>query len=120
MVNTRELEDFVNALENPRIDDAINNVFYNSLDDTIADDAKKNHAFTNRSGDTQGSIDVEVDGAIGSVFVPIEPESNRVGIHYVKYLVNFDPFLDIAFDNEIGNFTKQFERDLREEINELY
>jgi hypothetical protein len=120
MVNTRELEEFARALENPRIDDAISNVFYNSLDDTIGDDARKNHAFTNRSFLTERSIYTEVDGNIGSVYVPTVPESNAVGVPYVQFLVNYDPFLDIAFDNEIGNLYKQFERDLREEINELY
>ena len=119
-VQTRELENFAKALENPRIDDAIGNAFYNSLDDTIADDARQNHRFTNRTFLTERSIYTEVDGNIGSVFVPIVPETNKVGVEYVQYLVNYDPFLDIAFDNEIGNFVKQFERDLREEINELY
>jgi hypothetical protein len=120
MVNTRELENFANALKNPMIDDAINNVFYNSLDDTIADDARENHAFTNRTKLTEQSIYTEVDKMVGSVFVPIVPESNKVGVHYVQYLVNYDPFLDIAFDNEIGNFVRQFERDLRDEISEIY
>ena len=43
-----------------------------------------------------------------------------MGVDYVQYLVNYDPFLDIAFDREIGNFTKQFEKELYEELNEIY
>ena len=122
MVNTRELEDFANALDNQiGIDNAINNAFYNSLDDTIADSARKDHAFTNRSGTTEKSIYTEIDKNLtGSVFVPIIPETNKVGVSYVEYLSNFDPFLDIAFDSEISNFTKQFEKELFEEIKGLY
>lgn len=121
MVDTSELERFANALENTKgIDNAIGNAFYNSLDDTIAESAKRDHKFQNRTGLTQRSIDVEVDGSLGSVFVPIDPEPNRVGVEYVQYLVNYDPFLDNAFDKEIRNFTKEFEREIFEEIKELY
>ena len=118
MLDVRELEEFVNSLDG--LGDAVNNSFYNSLDDTIADDARKNHAFKNRTGDTEKSIYTEVDKDLGSVFVPIVPESNKVGIPYVKYLVNYDPFLDIAFDRKQGAFVRQFERELTAEINELY
>lgn len=120
MVNTRELEEFANSLESPRVFDAIDNAFYNSLDDTIADDARANHRFTNRTGDTEKSIYTEVDGDLGSVYVPVVPEANKIGIPYVVYLVNYDPFLDIAFDREIGNFRKQFEKELYEELKEIY
>ena len=118
MLNVRELESFSESLNS--FDDAIDNAFYNSLDDTIAEDARKNHAFTNRTGDTEKSIYTEVDKDLGSVFVPILPESNKVGIPYVKYLVNYDPFLDIAFDRKLGSFRKEFEKELTAEINELY
>ena len=119
-VDLRELENFTNALSSPQIDDALNNAFFNSLDDTIAESARKDHAFTNRTGLTEKSIYTEIDGNLGSVFVPVVAESAKVAVPYVEYLVNYDPFLDIAFDSEIRNFVSQFENELREEINELY
>ena len=119
-VDVGGLEALAKRLESPAFDDAIQNAFYNSLDDTVADGARMGHAFTNRTFLTERSIYTEVDKNVGSVFVPVQPEADKVGVHYVEYLVNYDPFLDIALDKNINKFSSQFEKELADELEEVY